>query len=232
VKLALFSSILSNGVQKTDSLQPVFLWQFVLLRPLDIAASLSIMSDPQSQYRLSEEQKQHWLDYGFIKVPRCFNREAAAEFTSSVWTRLGVSPTDKTTWTQEKVNMPGHTMISVESFAPKAWHAICELVGGAERVADWCKDWKDGWIVNMGKPEYDPEDPLDIRSLNDWHNDGDWFVHFLDSPEQALLVIPLFSDIKSKGGGTAICTDGIGLVAQYLVCAARRSCLLHDCFHV
>ncbi|KAJ6010099.1 hypothetical protein N7522_005115 [Penicillium canescens] len=174
------------------------------------------MPDPQSQYTLTEEQKQHWLDYGFIKVPRCFTREAAAEFTSSVWTRLGVSPDDKTTWTQEKVNMPGHTMISVESFAPKAWHAICELVGGADRVADWCKDWKDGWIVNMGKPEYNPEDALDLRSLNDWHNDGDWFVHFLDSPEQALLVIPLFSDIKSKGGGTAICTDGIGLVAQYL----------------
>ncbi|KAJ5766090.1 uncharacterized protein N7511_003706 [Penicillium nucicola] len=174
------------------------------------------MSDLQPHYRLTEEQKRHWLDHGFLKVPQCFTREAAAEFTSSVWTRLGVSSTDKTTWTKEKVNMPGHTMISVESFAPKAWDAICELVGGAERVADWCKHWKDAWIVNMGKPEYNSEDNLDLRSLTDWHNDGDWFVHFLDSPEQALLVIPLFSDIQYKGGGTAICTDGIGLVAQYM----------------
>ncbi|OQE22726.1 hypothetical protein PENFLA_c012G00677 [Penicillium flavigenum] len=174
------------------------------------------MPTPQDQFTLTEEQKKHWLKHGFIKIPQCFTREAAAAFTSSVWTRLGVSPIDKSTWTKEKVNMPGHTTVNVEEFAPKAWHAICDLVGGADRVADWCKDWKDGWIVNMGKPEYSPQDTLDFRSLGDWHNDGDWFIHFLDSPEQALLVIPLFSDIKPKGGGTVICTDGIGLVAKHL----------------
>jgi len=42
-------------------------------------------------------------------------------------------------------------------------------------------------------------------------------VHFLDSPEQALLVIPLWSDIESKGGGTAICPDGIKHIAKHLV---------------
>jgi len=57
---------------------------------------------------------------------------------------------------------------------------------------------------------------LDFRTLDNWHNDGDWFVHFLDSPEQALLVIPLFTDIMPKGGGTVICTDGVGLVAKRL----------------
>jgi len=53
--------------------------------------------------------------------------------------------------------------------------------------------------------------------LDGWHNDGDFFVHFLDSPEQALLVIPLWSDIESKGGGTAVCGDGIKHVAKHLV---------------
>jgi hypothetical protein len=37
--------------------------------------------------------------------------------------------------------LPGHTKVNVEEFAPKAWHAICDLVGGADRVADWCKDF-------------------------------------------------------------------------------------------
>jgi hypothetical protein len=41
-------------------------------------------------------------------------------------------------------------------------------------------------------------------------------VHFLDSPEQALLVIPIYSDIKPRGGGTMICPEGIGLIANYL----------------
>ncbi|KAH1682946.1 hypothetical protein KXX23_007258 [Aspergillus fumigatus] len=165
---------------------------------------------------LTEEQKQHWLEHGFIKIPQCFTKQDADNWTASIWARLGISPTDKSTWNTERVNMPGHTVVDVKDFAPKAWDAICELVGGEERVTDWCKGWRDSWIINLGKPEYKPDDPLDFRTLDNWHNDGDFFTHFLDSGEQALLVIPLFSDIRSKGGGTVLCTDGIGLVAKHL----------------
>lgn len=41
-------------------------------------------------------------------------------------------------------------------------------------------------------------------------------VHYLDSPEQALLVIPLYSDIKPRAGGTYIAPDGIPMIADYL----------------
>jgi hypothetical protein len=72
------------------------------------------------------------------------------------------------------------------------------------------------FIVNLGKEEYKPEEEFKPRELWGWHNDGDFFVHFLDSPEQALLVIPLWSDIVHKGGGTAVCTDGIKHIAKLL----------------
>ncbi|EXJ64870.1 hypothetical protein A1O7_01209 [Cladophialophora yegresii CBS 114405] len=169
-----------------------------------------------TDYKLTEEQKQHWMDHGFVKIEGCFSRDFADRWTSSIWTRLGADPNDKSTWPTEKLNMPGHTVVSVKEHAPKAYAAMCELVGGEERVADWCKNWKDGWIPNLGKPEYKPTDELDFRALDNWHCDGDWFTHYLDSPEQALLVIPLFTEIKPKGGGTAICTDGIKLVAKRL----------------
>lgn len=39
----------------------------------------------------------------------------------------------------------------------------------------------------------------------------------MDSPEQALLVIPLWSDIEPKGGGTALACDGIKWIAKYMV---------------
>ena len=168
-------------------------------------------------FTLSEEQKEHFLEHGFVKVEDCFSREEAEKFCGSIWTRMGASPDDKSTWPTEKINMPGHTTVAVTDFAPKAYDAISELIGGEDRMADWTKTWKDGWIINLGKPEFKPEDPLDFRTLDNWHNDGDWFVHFLDSGEQALLVIPLFSDIEPKGGGTVICTDGIGLVAKHMV---------------
>ncbi|KFX91458.1 hypothetical protein V490_05887 [Pseudogymnoascus sp. VKM F-3557] len=173
-------------------------------------------SSINNEFALTEEQKEHWMQYGFIKLQNCFTREQADKFTSSIWTRLGASPDDKSTWPTEKLNMPGHTVISAAEFAPRAWAAMCELVGGEDRIVDFAKDWKDGFIVNMGKPEYKPDDPLNFRTLDNWHNDGDWFTHFLDSPEQALLVIPLFTDIKPRGGGTVICTDGIKPIAQRL----------------
>ena len=47
-------------------------------------------------------------------------------------------------------------------------------------------------------------------------------MHFLDSPEQALLVIPLWSDVVERGGGTVVCADGIKYIAKHLV-----SCCVH-----
>jgi hypothetical protein len=41
-------------------------------------------------------------------------------------------------------------------------------------------------------------------------------VHFLDSPEQGLLVTPLWAPIEPRGGGTYIATDGLDMVANYL----------------
>lgn len=124
-----------------------------------------------------------------------------------------MSPTDKSTWHTERTNMPSHTSVLVSEFAPKAWSAICELLGGEDRISEDTKVWKDSFIVNLGK---DGQSAVGFRELNNWHVDGDFFLHFLDSPEQALLVIPIFSDIGPGGGGTAICTDGIGVVARHL----------------
>ncbi len=41
-------------------------------------------------------------------------------------------------------------------------------------------------------------------------------VHYLDSPEQGLLVIPLFTDIEHDAGGTMICPDAIPKMAEHL----------------
>jgi hypothetical protein len=46
--------------------------------------------------------------------------------------------------------------------------------------------------------------------------DGDFFVHYLDSREQALLVTPLFTDIVSNGGATIICPEAIPKIAKHL----------------
>ena len=88
---------------------------------------------------------------------------------------------------------------------------------GEDRIDETQSTWGDSFILNLGTPELEGEDrPVDPQALDNWHIDGDFFVHYLDSPEQALLVIPLFSDIQPRGGGTYISPDGIDLAAKYL----------------
>ncbi|KAF8749782.1 hypothetical protein RHS01_09814 [Rhizoctonia solani] len=72
-----------------------------------------------------------------------------------------------------------------------------------------------GMITNLGTERWEKED-IRPQELDNWHCDGDFFLHFLDSPEQGLLVIPLYSDIKPRGGGTYIAEDSIGAIARWL----------------
>ncbi|KAI1818840.1 hypothetical protein GGS20DRAFT_527102 [Poronia punctata] len=164
---------------------------------------------------LTEAEKEFFLKHGWLKLTNCFTREQAAEVCEGVWTRLGMSPDDKSTWIRERTNMPTHRTFDASLFAPKAWAAICELCGGSDRIAPQSKEWRDSLIVNLGTPEHE-NNPVHPRDLPGWHVDGDFFVHYLDSPEQALLVTPLFTDIVPGGGGTVICPPGIDRVADWL----------------
>jgi len=148
-------------------------------------------------------------------LSKAFTREKADEWLSDLWVRLGMDPNDKSTWTQERIHCPHFRRELASDFSPTAWGAMCELLGGAERVSEGSAVWNDGFIVNLGRPQ-DEGRITDPRDLDNWHSDGDFFLHFLDSPEQGLLVIPLFSDIKPNGGGTFIAPDGIQHVARKL----------------
>jgi len=56
-------------------------------------------------------------------------------------------------------------MVLVSDFAPKAWAAMCELLGGEGRISESMRHWNDGFIVNLGLPEYMADDELVYREL-------------------------------------------------------------------
>lgn len=128
-----------------------------------------------------------------------------------------MDPNDKTTWHTPQTHMPSHQAFDAGAFAPRAWAAICELLGGEARVHAASRQWRDSLIVNLGSParEGRPDPP---QALGGWHVDGDFFVHYLDSPEQALLVVPLFTDIPQRrgAGGTALYPAGTRDIARHL----------------
>lgn len=53
---------------------------------------------------LTEEEKAFFLQHGYVKLTNCFTQEQADLMNEGVWTRLGMSPTDKSTWTRERTN--------------------------------------------------------------------------------------------------------------------------------
>ena len=96
------------------------------------------------------------MDNGYIKISQAFTKEKAEQFTKDMWVRLGMDPEDKSTWTREWTNLPGecesggrsgvddpaHNFELVSDFAPKAWDAICDLVGGEERIHPDKRSWR------------------------------------------------------------------------------------------
>ncbi|CAI6338793.1 unnamed protein product [Periconia digitata] len=171
--------------------------------------------DNQNPSPLSSEDIQHFMDHGWVKLSNCFTREQAAELQTTLWTRLDMDPQDMSTWHTERTNMPWHQSFPVSTFAPKAWGAILSLLGPPSLIDPSVSAWRDSFIVNLGTPA-GHNVPIKPQSLSGWHVDGDFFVHYLDSPEQALLIIPLWSDIAPGGGGTMICPAAIDTVAKHL----------------
>jgi ectoine hydroxylase-related dioxygenase (phytanoyl-CoA dioxygenase family) len=122
--------------------------------------------------------------------------------------------------------MPSLRHVEVSEFAPKVWGAACELLGGEGRI-EQPYTWGNGFIANLGLGADRPWEPPSASSPG-WHKDGDFFRHFLDSPEQGLLTIVLWSDIEERGGGTFIAPDSVAPVARLL--EQRREGVLPDDF--
>jgi hypothetical protein len=166
---------------------------------------------------LSGEQIEQFVSRGFVRVNDCFSRELALDLTRKACERLYCSIDDPATWPVGRPRAPETGRVECSEFSPRAWQAACELVGGEDRALRPCT-WGDGFIINFGRqPEHEWHPPsATIRPYELWHKDGDFFRHFLDSPEQGLLVVALFSDIQRRGGATSIACDSVGHIARLL----------------
>ncbi len=172
------------------------------------------MSLDASSTVLTSEEIDHFLRFGYVVLHDCFPRALAEEWTAAAMERLGYDAMDPATWKLSRVHLPSVRTMGFRTFAPRAWQAACELVGGEERVRQPCTV-SDGFIINFrigGGRKWKPPAP-DAAA---WHLDGDYFRHFLDSPEQGLLTLMLWSDIGPQMGGTFLARDSVAVVARYL----------------
>src|SRR5918999_3807322 len=166
---------------------------------------------------LSDEQVEHFITRGHVVVHDCFDKQLAAEWVERGFVRLGYDPNDPATWEKGRIHMPRTLNVDCKDFSPKAWGAVCDLLGGEDRIQQ-PYTWGDSFIVNLREGADRPWEPPSPRSPG-WHKDGDFFRHFLDSPEQGLLTLVLWSDVEHQGGATFVATGSVGPVARFL--AAR-----------
>lgn len=164
---------------------------------------------------LTESDVEHFIEKGHVILRDCFSRDLAAEWRDFAFKRLGYDPDDANTWEEQRIHLPSMNRMPIREIAPRAWDGICDLLGGEDRIANTKPSWGDGFIINF-KLGADTEWQPPESHWSGWHKDGDFFRHFLDSPEQGLLTIVVWSDIEPRSGGTFVACDSVKHVAQHL----------------
>ncbi len=182
-----------------------------------------------SKYKvLTEEQVQSFLDKGYLIVKDALDVNIGRRWIEEAYVRLGYSKTDPSTWARDLVHMDHHNHLPVREVAPKAWSALLDVIGGEDRLETTVMGiesghftsinsfiWSDSFIVNFKRGADQPWQPPSSK-VGGWHKDGSYFKHFLDSREQALLPVVLWSDMLHQGGGTFIAPDSVRIVAKFL----------------
>ncbi|ANE45929.1 hypothetical protein SY83_06080 [Paenibacillus swuensis] len=172
---------------------------------------------------LSNEQVEQFKERGWVKLAEGFPREVALACQDLVWERMkpmGMLKDDSSTWTKPMVQI--NEAYSHDDFqlcnTKRLADAIEDLIGAgrwAERsvcgetelVATY--GW---WPVNFALGS---DKAWDVPK-GGWHWDGQHFRHYVDSPEQGLLCLCLFSEIGTRGGGTLVAEGSHKIVAKYL----------------
>jgi hypothetical protein len=163
---------------------------------------------------LTGEQARHFLERGFVTIQGAFDPAGTQRWLDDAWARLGYDRNDPGTWADKRVHLARRSHVDARTFAPAAWHVAVELAGGEQRVRlPW--RWGDSFIANLGVGDDRPWQPPS-PAVGGWHKDGDFFRHFLDSPEQALLSLVLWTDMLPRGGGTFVAADSVPVVARFL----------------
>ncbi len=102
-------------------------------------------------------------------------------------------------------SLPPTRVADMRLVAPRLWETVCRLVGGTERVRAPAR------IGNALLCNY-----RTTVLRESWHVDGDFFVHYPDSPEQALLVFVLWSDVRPGEGATLVVPSATAAVLEHL----------------
>ena len=179
---------------------------------------------------LTRDDITQFIFNGYVLVKGAFSRELAVAITDQAWKELeevhGVDRGDSRTWNKHFLGPDGvrgyvrttgsKARFNLKEVAPRAFQAQVDVVGGVDKLmAGDALAWSNNAIGNLGgfgTTEWETPSP----KQRGWHKDGWHFRHFLNSPEQGLLTVPILTDILPQSGGTFMAVDSVNPVARFL----------------
>ncbi len=163
---------------------------------------------------MRSEAARRFVEQGYVAVEDALDPELCEQVVTRGFERLGALESDPATWPAGWHNLPATEVFAIDEVAPRAGAVLDELVGGRDNVR--FGDVPDNLIFNF-RSEAQAWAPADWRAEGaGYHKDGDWFRHFLDSPEQGLLGVVFWRDVEADQGATFIAADSIAPVARFL----------------
>ena len=159
---------------------------------------------------LTKSQIEQFIEEGYVRLEGGFSPETAASCREILWKRIGLNPEDSSTWTKQLIHLAESFSEGAfqEVWTPRIEGAFDDALGEGRYRKLNHYGW---WPISF--PGFESA-PWDV--VPGWHVDGIQFHHHINSREQGLLPIFLFSDIVPGDGGTSFYIGSHKITARIL----------------
>ncbi len=202
--------------------------------PAPAAVTTKARARPHRPTTLTPEQLERFITRGYITLRDAFPRELAEAWVRDSIQRIREDPARwvrgyregdpgrdlrgfdvarPETWTWERMDVEGSLGAPIAELAPRVWGAMCDLLGGPDRIKT--RDWTNYFAVNVNDHADVPWRPPPLHSPS-WHFDDPQVDTRLDTYRHGLIALAYFTDVAPRSGGTFIAPESFAHAARAL----------------
>ena len=171
--------------------------------------------------------RDQFLNTYMVHLKGALPHQLCDDWVQEYFARTGVDEADPATFSPGGSRFAERTeTIPIASASPMTWDAICQLLGGEDKIDERTRYFSNNFNLNFNSGADKPWQGPSAQTAG-WHKDGWFFRHFLDSPEQALLCLVIWRQIEPQSGGTFFAPDSVPLICKELYDHPEGLCHTH-----
>lgn len=184
-------------------------------RLLDDAAIERFLRDGYVALRgaIARETCEKLIDRLHVRLttaPERWVRRADADTLAAL---LRLEPGDPASWPAARLDVEGERAIPISELSPSVWRAVCQLLGGPERVET--RAFFDAFVLNLrdlAEREWTPP----TAAQDSWHYDDPGDRDTLQDFRRGLIAIIYLSDVEPRCGGTFVAPESVPLTIRWM----------------